>query len=92
MDLITGLGVFAKGAHHMPEIVGRMGFGFKILMLAFGIFWIVMLINCLQRKFKVPTDKVAWILVLVFLPVIGAFIYLFSLYFGVRVRKKGRKK
>ena len=91
MDLITGLGVFAKGAHQMPGLVGGMGWGFKIVMLAFGIFWIIMLINCLQRKFEVPTDKIAWILVLVFLPVLGAFIYLFSLYFGVK-GKKGKKK
>ena len=91
MDLITGLSVFAKGAHQMPGLVGSMGLWFKLAMLVFGIFWMVMLVNCLQREFKVPTDKVAWILVLVFLPVIGAFIYLFSLYFGPK-RKKGKKR
>ena len=91
MDLITSLGVFVKGAHQMPGLISGMGIGFKIVMLVFGIFWIVMLINCLQRDFKVPTDKIAWILVLVFLPVLGAFIYLFSLYFGVK-GKKARKK
>ena len=79
MDLITGLGVFAKGAHQMPAMIGRFGLIPKLLFLAFGIFWLVMLVHCLKRKFKVPTDKIAWILVFVFLPVIAAFVYLFEL-------------
>ena len=88
MDLITGLGVFSKGVHHMPGLIVKFGFIGKLLMLAFGIFWIVMLVNCLQRKFKVPEDKIAWILVLVFLPVVGAFIYLFWMHYTLRKKKK----
>ncbi len=88
MDMITGLGVLTKGTYYMPGMVMRMGFLWKIVMLIVGIFWVVMLINCLQRKFEVPMDKIAWILVLVFLPVLGAFIYLFSLYFKPQKNKK----
>ena len=78
MDLITGMVV--KSGHY--------GYGFhflwKIVFLAFVVFWVIMLFNCLQRKFKVAVDKVAWIIVLVFLPVIGAVIYLFWLYYGLK--------
>tara|TARA_Y100000310_G_C20425885_1_gene689024 strand:+ start:292 stop:552 length:261 start_codon:yes stop_codon:yes gene_type:complete len=84
MDFITGLGVFAKGVHHMPALMTKFGIVFKLLFLAFGIFWLIMLIHCLKRKFKVPTDKIAWILVFVFLPVIAAFVYLFELKFNFR--------
>ena len=88
MDMLTGLSIVTKGVNYMPGTVMKMGFLWKIGMLVIGIFWIIMLINCLQRKFEVPIDKVAWILVLVFLPVLGAFIYLFSLYFKPKKSKK----
>jgi hypothetical protein len=84
MNLITGLSVFVKGAQHMPAMAMKMRFLGKSIMLVLGIFWVVMLINCLQRKFKVNTDKIAWIIVLVFLPILGAFIYLFWLHFSLR--------
>ena len=84
MDMLTGLGVFTKGVHYMPGMVMKMGFLWKLGMLLVGVFWVVMLVNCLQREFKVATDKIAWIIVLVFLPVLGAFIYLFWLYFTLR--------
>lgn len=92
MDLITGLSVLTKGTHLMPSVVIKMALLWKLVMLIVGIFWVVMLINCLQRKFEVPTDKVAWILVLVFLPVLGAFIYLFNLYYKPNNKTKNNKK
>tara|TARA_Y100000310_G_scaffold299779_1_gene334901 strand:+ start:54 stop:323 length:270 start_codon:yes stop_codon:yes gene_type:complete len=88
MDMLTGLGVFTKGVHYMPGMVMKMGFLWKLGMLLVGVFWVVMLVNCLQRKFEIPMDKIAWVLVLVFLPVLGAFIYLFSLYFKPKKNKK----
>ena len=36
------------------------------------IFWLFMIVDCLRRKFKESTDKIAWILVLIFIPVLGA--------------------
>ncbi len=85
MDYVTGLTIASKGFHHAAG--KSFGFGWKIAMAVLGIFWIVMLFNCLQRKFKVDMDKIAWILVLVFIPVIGAFVYLFWMYYGLRKKK-----
>ena len=86
LDLITGLTI--KHGH----FAGKVGFHFlwKIAFVAFGIFWLVMIFNCLQRDFKKDVDKVAWMLLLVFIPVVGAFLYLFWMYFGLK--KKGKKR
>ena len=48
--------------------------GLAILLF---IFWIMMIIDCVKRKFKDENDKIVWILVLVFLHIIGAIIYYF---------------
>jgi len=40
------------------------------------IFWIAMLIDCLSKK-RNKTDKLIWVIVLVFLQILGAFIYYF---------------
>ena len=48
-----------------------------IVPLLASIFWIWMLIDCMQRPFKDKTDKVVWILVLIFTHIIGALIYFF---------------
>jgi len=45
------------------------------LVLALTIFWILMIVDCATRKRLSDGERVAWILVLVFLHVIGAFIY-----------------
>jgi len=41
------------------------------------IFWILMIIDAAQRKFKNENDKVVWIIVVALLNWIGAFIYYF---------------
>ena len=87
MDLATGLTMLTKGAHQMPNYMYKFGMSGKVIMLTFAIFWIIMLLNCLQRNFKVNTDKIAWILVLVFLPGIGALIYLFAILFMFKKKK-----
>jgi len=62
------------------EILGIFGTGIFILSIialaicAF-IFWVVMIIDCAGREFKNPNDKIVWILILVFLHVLGALIY-----------------
>lgn len=40
-------------------------------------FWLWMLVDCALRKFKTDTDKIVWILLLVFLHFLGATIYYF---------------
>jgi hypothetical protein len=83
LDVITGLTI-----RHGPMLGYKIHVLWKLVILGFAIFWIVMLFNCLQRKFKVDIDKIAWILVLVFIPVVGAFVYLFWLKFGFKKNKK----
>ena len=39
------------------------------------VFWIFMIVDCATRKFKNDNDKVLWILLIVFLNVLGAVIY-----------------
>ena len=57
---------------------------FALAILAF-ILWIFMVIDCVKRDFRHENDKIAWILVIVLLGVIGALVY----YFVVR-RKEGK--
>jgi hypothetical protein len=88
LDLITGLTV------RHGSFIGKTGFHFlwKIAFVAFGIFWLVMIFNCLQRDFKKDIDKVAWMLLLVFIPVVGAFLYLFWLNFSLKKNEKKKKR
>lgn len=51
---------------------------FLILVVILSmVFWIFMIIDCAKRKFPKDDEKVVWILVLVFLGVLGAAIYYF---------------
>ena len=71
-----------------------LGFFVFIMLLAMVVgalifaFWIWMIIDCAKRNFKKDMDKVVWILVIVFLSVLGAAIY----YFAVKINDKNRKK
>jgi len=56
-----------------PIIAGFGLLGMFLGLLGFA-FWLWMLIDCLQRKFK---DKLIWILVLVFLGPLGAVLYFY---------------
>ncbi len=58
-------------------------FGFFFALIAFGlavfafVFWILMLIDCVKRKFKNDTEKIIWVLVIILTYFIGALIYYF---------------
>lgn len=82
MDLTTGFHIFTKGINQMPDLARTCALGWKLLMIVLGVFWIIVLYDCLKRNFKAPTDKLAWTLVLVFLPILSAFLYVFWIYFG----------
>ena len=76
----------------ITSIRSLIGF-FMLLMLLIVIvglllfaFWIWMLIDCAKRNFKKDIDKVVWILVIVFLSVLGAAIY----YFAVKINDKNK--
>ena len=54
---------------------------FLLVLLAIGlaiaatIFWILMIIDCIQRKKMTDGERIAWILVLIFLGILGAVVY-----------------
>jgi len=47
------------------------------LVVASFIFWIWMLISAIQNKGLTEGEKIAWVLVLVFVHILGAIIYFF---------------
>ena len=78
----------------MFDAMGMHGFGFfvglgifAVLIAAFlFVFWLWMLIDCLKRDFKKDYEKIAWILVMIFLHLLGAIIY----YFVVKISEKNK--
>ncbi|MCK4635084.1 MAG: PLDc N-terminal domain-containing protein [Candidatus Aenigmarchaeota archaeon] len=62
-----------------------------MLFLLTTIFWLWMLIDLLERKnFE---DKVAWVLVMMFLCIVGSVMYYFLVYAKSKViRKKAKKR
>jgi hypothetical protein len=71
---------------------GMIFFGiiFVLIMVILGIlifvFWVLMLVDCVTRKFKEDSEKIVWVLVIIFTGIIGASIY----YFIVKAKKKKR--
>ncbi len=51
------------------------------------VFWILMLIDNLTRKFKNGSDKIVWILANIFLGILGALIYYFVIFKKDRYKK-----
>ena len=49
------------------------------LIIAIMAFWIWMVVDCAGRKFKKSEDKIVWILIIIFLHIIGAIIYYFAI-------------
>lgn len=58
--------------------------GIALISISSFIFWLFMLIDAAKRKFKDGSDKVAWILVIVLVGIIGAIIY----YFVIKRKNK----
>lgn len=54
-------------------IFGMGGQGIALVAL---LFWIWVLIDCLTKEPAESNDKIAWFLFILFLPVLGAIIYL----------------
>lgn len=55
---------------------GIFACGFGLVSLALFVFWVWMLIDCLLRDFE-GLEKIIWLLVIFFFPLIGALLYLF---------------
>lgn len=79
----------------MLSFMGGMIFSWVMLGLIIAgisifsfVFWILMIVDCVKRKFKEDSEKIIWILVIVFAGIVGALIY----YFIVKRKdKKGRR-
>lgn len=54
------------------------GWGILVLLLIIGapvILWVIALVDCLRSNFE-KEGKILWILVIVFLPILGSLLYL----------------
>lgn len=60
-------------------ILGIIGGFLVIFCIAVFLFWLWMLIDCAKRDFPKPNDKVVWILVIIFIQIVGASIYYFMI-------------
>jgi hypothetical protein len=61
----------------LPILVQLLFFSRAGLMALATIFWIWVLIDCLTKESSEGNDKVAWVLFILFVPLIGALIYYF---------------
>jgi len=52
------------------------------------VFWILMLLDCIKKKFKEDSEKIIWVLILIFAGIVGALIYYFIVK---RKSKKGKR-
>ena len=50
---------------------------FSAILILAMIFWIMMLIDVIKRDFSKENDKIVWLLVIIFLGIIGAIVYYF---------------
>lgn len=67
---------------HSSDAVGAIFGLFLVLIaavigLACFVFWIWMLIHAIQNKGLSDTEKIVWVLVIIFIHFIGAIIYFF---------------
>ena len=69
-------------------ILAFAALGFAIFLL---ILWLVMIVNCVQRDFKKDIDKVVWILLLIFIPVLAAVFYYFIVFKKDLIKKKKKR-
>lgn len=98
-NIANAFGYFGKN-YDALDVMGMHGFGlfagFGLAVLAAAaflfIFWLWMIVDCLKRNFKRDIDKVVWVLVLVFLHLLGAVIYYFVVKVPSRNSVKGKKK
>ncbi|ALI99035.1 PLD nuclease N-terminal domain-containing protein [Rufibacter tibetensis] len=60
--------------------MGNLGFGELIILLLFAgipaILWIWSLVDLLTSKFANTIEKLIWLIAVVFIPVLGAILYL----------------
>jgi hypothetical protein len=62
---------------HVFDIFAGFGLIAGVLGILATIFWIWMLIDCIQNGRLQSTEKIVWVLVILFLHFLGALIYYF---------------
>ncbi len=62
LSLISVLGLACSAVSGLISLVGFA-------------FWLWMLVDCLTSTALVGADKIVWVLVIIFLPVVGAIVY-----------------
>jgi len=50
---------------------------FLLMILAGTVFWIAMLVDCAKNEPSTGSDKIVWIVVIVFTHMLGALVYYF---------------
>ena len=98
-SIASAFGYFRKN-YDAFDAIGMHGFGlfdgFGLAVLAavafLFAFWLWMIVDCLKREFKRDIDKVVWVLVLIFLHLLGALVYYFVVKVPSRNSVKGKKK
>ena len=69
----------------MGLVFGGITLLFTIVLSVVGfVIWILMLVDCVNRKFKKKDEKIIWVIVIVLTGIIGALIY----YFVVKRKAK----
>jgi hypothetical protein len=48
----------------------------QLLGLTYFAFWVYALYDCVRNEFRGPNQKLIWVILILFAPVIGTFLYL----------------
>jgi hypothetical protein len=81
-----------KMANGLGLAAGIVGIGFLIWLVIMAViigslvFWVLMLVDVIKRKFPKDDDRILWILIIALAGIIGAIIY----YFVVKIKDKRR--
>jgi hypothetical protein len=67
-----------RGGNRISIIAG-LGLIFVLFALASSVFWIWMLVAAIGRE-QEPSERVIWVLVILFLHFVGALLYFFMRY------------
>ena len=51
-----------------------------LFVILFFVFWIIILVDAITRKFKKDSDRIVWVLVILLTNILGALIYYFVVY------------
>ena len=47
-----------------------------LIGMAFFLFWVICIVDIVKGEFKGPNDKVVWLLLVIFMPLLGTILYI----------------